>query len=351
LDRTATPLTSRGTAARSSDKRHFWLKRALAYFLALACLVWVFHDIHVGQLLAAMSITNWRFVTLAVIIDILTYVLQGVRWKLLLAPVGQLSWLRSTQGIYAGLFINELVPLRLGELVRAFLVSRWLSSQFTLVLPSIIVERFLDAFWLAAAIGLAAILVPLPKEFIKAGCALGAIVLLMASLFLWLVFRNEKGLQHTAESSASRVLRRVGRFASQFAHGLRDIRTSHRILLAALLSVAMLGCQVLALWFVMLGCRIDLLLRAGTIVLLIVRLGTAIPNAPANVGSSQLFTVLALSLFGVEKTVAAGFSIVYFLALTAPLWVIGLCAISAAGMNLSTLRSEAAALHYDPGRS
>jgi uncharacterized protein (TIRG00374 family) len=175
--------------------------------------------------------------------------------------------------------------------------------------------------------------------------------MLMASLFLWLVFRNEEGLQHIAESSASRVLRGVGRFASQFAQGLRDIRGSHRILLAALLSAGMLACQVLALWFVMLACRIDLPLRTGAIVLLIVRLGTAIPNAPANVGSSQLFTVLALSLFGVEKTVAAGFSIVYFLTLTAPLWVIGLFAISAAGMNLSTLRSEAAALRYDSGRS
>jgi len=349
LDRTATPLTSRG--ARSSDKRNFYVSRGLAYFFALACLVWVFHDIHAGQLLAAMSITNWRFVALAVITDILTYVLQGVRWKLLLAPVGRLSWLRSTQGIYAGLFTNELVPFRLGELVRAFLVSRWLSTQFTVVLPSIIVERFLDALWLAGAIGVAAILVPLPKEFIKAGYALGAIVVLMASLFLWLVFRNEKQLQHTAESSPSRVLRGVGRFASQLAHGLRDIRGSHRILVAALLSAGMLGCQVLALWFVMLACRIDLPLRAGAIVLLIVRLGTAIPNAPANVGSAQLFTVLALSLFGVEKTVAAGFSIVYFLTLTAPLWVIGLFAVSAAGMNLSTLRSEAAALRYDSSRS
>ena len=351
MDRTAPPLTSRGAAARSSDKRNFYVKRGLAYCIALACLVWVFHDIHAGRLLAAMSITNWRFVALAVIVDILTYVLQGVRWKLLLANVGRLSWLRSTQAIYAGLFTNELVPFRLGELVRAFLVSRWLSSQFTVVLPSIIVERFLDAFWLAGAIGVAAVLVPLPKEFIKAGYALGAVVLLMASLFLWLVFLNQEGLQHIAESSASRVLRGAGRFASQFAHGLRDIRGSHRILVAALLSAGMLGCQVLALWFVMLACRIDLPLSAGAIVLLIVRLGTAIPNAPANVGSSQLFTVLALSLYGVEKTVAAGFSIVYFLTLTAPLWVIGLFAISAAGMNLSTLRSEAAALRYDSGPS
>jgi hypothetical protein len=47
---------------------------------------------------------------------------------------------------------------------------------------------------------------------------------------------------------------------------------------------------------------------------LFVRLGTAIPNPPANIGTFQFFCVLALSFFGVEKTVAAGFSIVYFLA-------------------------------------
>lgn len=53
--------------------------------------------------------------------------------------------------------------------------------------------------------------------------------------------------------------------------------------------------------------------------LLVVRLGTAIPDANANVGSLQFFTVLALRLFGEDKTIVAGFSMVYFLALTAPL--------------------------------
>jgi hypothetical protein len=60
---------------------------------------------------------------------------------------------------------------------------------------------------------------------------------------------------------------------------------------------------------------------------------------------------LALSFFGVEKTVAAGFSVVYFLALTVPLWIIGLLAISRTGMSLSTIRLEAAAFRRDPGRA
>ena len=320
------------------------VKRALAYTFALACLVWGFHDIHVRQLLAAMSIANWRLVGLAILVDILTYVLQGMRWKLLLARVGRLSSLRATQAVYAGLFINELVPLRFGELVRAFLVSRWLSLQFTSVLPSMLIERFLDALWLAAGIGLAAIFVPLPKELIKAGDALGGIVLLATVLFLWIVFWKEQEVERREQNSASRVFRELSRSASQLASGLRDIGASHRLYLAALLSATMLACQVLALCFMMLACRIELSLGSGVIVLLIVRLGTAVPNAPANVGSFQFFSVLALTLFGVDKTVAGGFSIVYFLTLTIPLWIIGLLAISGTDMSLSTIRLGAAAL-------
>jgi len=347
--------TTDATERRSVRRLRPGLKRALAYAFALACLVWVFHDIDRRRLLAAMSIGNWLFILVAIIVDILTFVLQGLRWKLLLSPVGRVGWLRATQAIYAGLFTNELVPLRFGEVVRAFLVSRWLSTRVASVLPSMVVERFLDAVWLAAAIGLAAILVPLPKEFIAAGYALGGIVLLAAALFLWLVYlgareSGAKGSPRDAQrSSPSRLLRGMSRFGSEFASGLRSIGKPRRILLAALLSAGMLTCQVLALWFILLGCRIHLSLSAGAIILLIVRLGTAIPNAPANIGSMQFFTVLALGLFGVEKTMAAGFSITYFLVLTIPLWIIGLFAISNAGVNISHIRTEARVLHRGSG--
>jgi hypothetical protein len=72
--------------------------------------------------------------------------------------------------------------------------------------------------------------------------------------------------------------------------------------------------------------------------LLILRLGTTMPNAPANVGSFQFFSVLALRLFGVEKTVAVGVSIVYFISLTIPLWILGLLAIAGTGLSLATMR-------------
>jgi uncharacterized protein (TIRG00374 family) len=319
-----------------------WLKRAFGCLLALAGLVWVFHDIRPRQLLSVMSITNWWLIAASVFFDVLTYLLQGLRWRLLLAPLGRLRLLRATQAIYAGLFTNEVVPLRFGELVRAFLVSRWLGSSVGDVVPSMIVERFLDALCLALGMGLAAIFVPLPKSLAKAGDLLGGIVLVASIAFVWIVLRKEYKSQDgtRAEICKPRILAWLSSFMARLARGLRAIGMSWSLCGAWVISAGMLACQIFAIWFIMLAVGLKLSLLAGAVVVLIVRLGTAIPNAPANVGSFQFFTVLALGLFGVDKTVAAGFSIVDFFILTAPLWIIGLFALSRTGMGLDDIRAE-----------
>ena len=105
---------------------------------------------------------RWGSVALAVVVDVLSYVTQAVRWRLLLRPVGRLSWLDATQAIYAGLFASEVLPMRPGELVRAYAVARRLRTDVASVLPSIMVERLFDGIWLVACVGLTAMLVPLP---------------------------------------------------------------------------------------------------------------------------------------------------------------------------------------------
>ncbi len=325
------------------------VKRAIGYLLAFAGLVWVFYDIRPRQLLSVMSITNWWLIAASVFFDVLTYVLQGVRWRLLLTPVGRLRPLRATQAIYAGLFTNEVVPLRFGEVVRAFLVSRWLGSGVGAVVPSMIVERFLDALWLVAGMVLAAMFVPLPNNLVKAADLLGAAVLMATIVFVCIVLRKKRELERgpgeqaqkwDAPTTLSSIVSRV----SRLARGLCEIAVSRSLYFAVALSAAMLACQALAIWFIMLAFGLKLGVLAGAVVVLIVRLGTAIPNAPANVGSCQFFTVLALGLFGVEKTAAAAFSIIDFFILTAPLWVVGLFALSRTGMGLGDIRAKIGSL-------
>ncbi len=318
------------------------IKTVFGYLLAVACLVWVFHGIHVGRLLRYMTTINWWWVALAIGFDILSYICQGLRWQLLLRPIGDISWLQTTQAIYAGLFTNEVLPLRFGEFVRAYLVSRWVSAEFVSIIPSMAVERLFDGVWLAVAIGLTAMLVPLPKDLLEAGDILGVIVLLATGLFVYVVFRKEKtpADKTPGEFSGWKPLRLITSFVGRLASGLREIGTSRFFYTAFSVSLLFLVLQALAFWLILWAYGLRLSFWVGFVVLLIVHLGTAIPNAPANVGTYQFFTVVGLTLFGVEKTLATGFSVVVFVLLTVPLWIIGFLALSRSGMTLAEIRNE-----------
>ena len=137
-----------------------------------------------------------------------------------------------------------------------------------------------------------------------------------------------------------RPVRRIRAIVQTFADGVSRIGLSGNFFVSLFISLVVLVLQVLSLWMMMFAYRIHLdFMRAAT-VLLIMRLGTAIPNAPSNAGSYQFFAVLALMLFGVDKTTAAGFSVAAFLILTIPLWALGIAAINRTGMTLRDIRTE-----------
>ncbi len=322
--------------------RKRFVRPAIGYLIGLACLIWLFHDVHPRAILSSAVGIQWGWAALAIVFDILSYVCQGWRWRLLLLPVGKVSTLKTTQAVYAGLFTNEVLPMRVGEVVRTYLVSRWLSTRITAVLPSLVVERFFDAMWLTICIGLTAILVPLPKNLLEAGDVLGGIVLGGTALFLYLVFSGRKT---TLESPAGarggwKTVRFVKKVFRHMEDGLQQIGLSAMFWGAFGLSLALLVGQILAFWLIMLACGLWLSFWVGAVVLLVVHLGTAIPNAPANVGTYQFFVVVGLSLFGVDKATATGFSFVVFFLLTIPLWLIGSLALTRSGLTLSSLRGK-----------
>ena len=280
---------------------------------------------------------------LAIAFDVLSYVNQGIRWRLLLKPIGNISTLRATQAIYAGLFTNELLPMRIGELVRAYLVSRWTSVKLVAVIPSMIVERCFDSLWMVVAIGLAALVVPLPQDLLRAAELLGVIMIIAAAMLFYLSVRqrNSAWLER-GQHSSHRMVRFVATLLARLSEGVQGMGRTRAFYLAFAWSLALLVCQALAFWFVMVACNLPVSFLSGMVVFLLVHLGTAIPNTPANVGAFQFFTVLGLTLFGVAKATAAGFSIVVFLMLmlTLPLLLLGFIAISASGTSLWQIRRE-----------
>lgn len=340
MDRCADPVAPAPVGRRQSWRPN--LQQIAGYLIGALGLIWVFRDVNASALAVQARTINWWWAALAMAADVTSYVCQGARWHYLLRPVGTLPVIRATQVVYVGLFTNEIVPIRLGELVRAYVAGRWIGQPISAVIPSMLVGRTLDSVWLAAGVGLTGLVLPLPENLSIAARMLGVAVMALVSGIVVLMVRSPRVFSQWAQdpSTAGGRLKSVKVAIAGVALGVNGIADWRILALAAGFSLGLFVFQALAFWLMMMAYGLRLGLAAGVAVFLVVHVGTILPNAPANVGSFQFFTVLGLSLFGVEKTSAAGFSIVAFLALTLPLWGLGFLALARSGLTLSSIRKD-----------
>ncbi len=322
----------------------------VGYGLALISLVYVFRDFHLRRTIREYSNLSWKWVFLGMLFDVLSYVVQSIRWKFLLTPFRRTPLEKAARAVFAGLFTNILFPLRPGELLRSYLISAWEDIKFGRVLGSVGVERLVDLVVATAALAVASLFVELPRRFKSVADTLGvaALVLLaiVVGIILYLEYKmagNPELFKDPAKSKhhfPSRWMRAL--------YALHAMGTAPSFYPAVIFSLLMPFCQVLALWCLMQAYGLPLSFLAAVVVLLVINLGVSLPNAPANVGSYQFFCVLGLSVFQVDKSSAAGFSIFAFLALTVPILFVGFGAFLRSGLSLGTIREQITRFPSEP---
>ncbi|MGD0497815.1 MAG: lysylphosphatidylglycerol synthase transmembrane domain-containing protein [Bryobacteraceae bacterium] len=328
-----------------------WLPQALGYCLSAACLVWVLHGYPIKEeLVPAIRELDWKWIAVAILSDLSVYVVHGWRWNILLAPVVKLRLWRSVQAIYIGLFANEILPLRAGELIRCYLLAHWNDVRFSLVLASGVVERLIDGFWMLAVFLLTIRFVRgVPKDLTLLVQGLGLGLLLGGIALYRIASRRRHAHALGAERGWSSAWRHV-------TEGLQLMGGSRTMAQTVGISLLYLAIQVFSVWALMKADRLDLSLWSAGAVLAIVRWWTVVPSAPGNIGLVNVACVTALKLLEVEPNDAKTFSIIYFVALTAPLMIGGGIATALAGVSITELRGRAkrglraAHIHATPHR-
>lgn len=324
-------------AALPSPSRRFpsWAPQAVGYLISAGCLIWVLHGYPINDLIPTIRSLDFRWVLLAVACDLSVYVVHGWRWNTLLAPVIRLKLWRTVQAIYIGLFANEVLPLRTGELIRCYLLAHWNNLRISLSFASAAVERVIDGFWMLACFLVTASLVKgIPRDLLILVQVMSVLLIVAAGALSWIVARKQQA--HAAI--------REGRWASTMRHiveGLHLMGNPRTIGLTTAISFLYVVLQFVSVWALMKAYGLDLSIWAAAGVLTIVRFGTVIPTAPGNVGLFQFACVIALGLFDVEKNDAKTFSFIMFFALTLPLLIGGAIAVAMTGLNISELRDRA----------
>ena len=312
-----------------------WLPQVLGYCVSAACLVWVLHNYPVRDLFNALSTLDWKWVALGMGADLAVYLAHGLRWNTLLGPIARLGFWRTVQSIYIGLFANELLPLRVGELIRCYLLAHWNDLRISLIFASAAVERVLDGLFMLAAFFLTTSFVKgVPRDLMLLVNILGALLLVAVAVLIWVIRHQQHAHLVVSESRWASTLRHI-------VEGLHLMGNRRTLGFTTLVSLLYLVLQVVSYWALMKAYGLDLSFWAAGGVLAIVRFATVVPNAPGNLGLFQFACVLAMRLFDVERNDAKTFSFVLFFALVLPLLIGGAIATALTGLNIGELRNRA----------
>ncbi|MGC8759424.1 MAG: lysylphosphatidylglycerol synthase transmembrane domain-containing protein [Bryobacteraceae bacterium] len=312
-----------------------WFGTVAVYLLSLGCLLWVYHDFDWRTELPKLRQIHPVWIVAAVAADVLVYVSQAWRWNILLSPVRRLPLWKSVQAIYIGLFANELLPLRSGELIRCYLMAVWHHIPFPLVLSSALIERLIDGMWLIFGFAAVSLFVELPADLVAGVWGLAAVVGAIGTLVVFAVFNRRFSHHVTTRHRWSEVLRTA-------VEGLHAMGRSRSFPAAVGASIVYLALQVIPIHAMLEGYGLDLPWGAAAVVLVVLRLGTVLPSAPGNVGLFHLFAYLALHrVLGVDAQTAKSVAGVMFFIVTVPLLAAGAVALAFTGSELREIYHRA----------
>jgi glycosyltransferase 2 family protein len=330
-----------GPTAKDSSQ---WARFAV-YALSFGCLLWVYHDFDWKGELPRLARIHWAWLAVAVASDILVYVTQAWRWNLLLQPIARLPLGRAVQAIYIGLFANEVLPLRSGELIRCYLQGVWNRISVAVVLSSALIERLIDGVWLILGFLLVSQVTPLPREVEAGVTVLTAVVAGLAALVLFAVFNRRFAIHVTTKHKWSEILRTL-------VEGLHAMGRSRSFVASVGASLVYLALQLVPIYAMLRGYGLDLGWGAAATVLVVLRLGTIVPGPPGNVGVFHFFCYLALHrMLGVDAQTAKSLAGLIFFTITVPLLVAGSIALAFTGRNIREILRHAREHHGKHGHS
>ncbi len=273
---------------------------------------------------------------LAVLADVFVYTLQSWRWLLILKPVEAISLWTSIRAIYVGLFANEVLPLRTGELIRCFLITRWSSIPLSVSFASALIERIFDGVWLMACFFVTLQIAELPHWLERAGYFLGMIVLIAAVIIGAGMYAKRQSLNLFLGFT-------FPKWFNTLVEDLHLIGHSRYLYFAFIVSGAFMLMQAVPIYSVIQAYGLDLdstLISAFTMMVLL-RLSAVVPQAPGNLGLFQNVAFRTLVVFGVYGAMAKRFSLILWAIVTIPLILVGFLVLILSGAKMAHLHREA----------
>ena len=289
----------------------------LGALVSAACLWYALKDVDLLAMVRGMGRVGVPWVIASVVVGLLSLVVRAIRWRVLLGAIRSVDTWPVVSATFVGMMANNLLPARLGEVVRAWVLARREQVPVPTVLASIMVERLLDVLAALTIFGLC--LAALPELGGSAAGLLkraGLVVLLAVAAGiagLWLVLRFRERLLRACDCWSAQQgrawLSRGLELLRRFIEGLCVFKSGAQVSIVAGLSLFIWAVAIASFHVLAEGFALGLRPLQTALVFVIVLFGVAVPSAPGFVGTFHGFCVAGLGMVaGIEPTEAAAYA-------------------------------------------
>ncbi len=325
-------------------------KTALGFTLSAVLLWFVLRAVPLGNVVDVLRASNpWLF-ALSAIFATLIFPLRAIRWQAILEPVaGRIPFGPAWRSTAIGMMMNNVIPLRPGEVARAFSLTREVPRlTFTTSLASLAVDRIFDAIILLALMFGAMLSPEFPAGARLAGLTItqfaiggisAVIALLLVCYLAVLMPTRVLGLVRTVtERLMPRLADRIVGFADQALGGLAVLRDARRFLEVLWWAVLHWLVHALALWIGFLAVGLHAPFSAALFLQGVLGFAVALPSSPGFVGIFEAAAVAGLGVYGVSESLALSWAIGYHVLSFIPITLFGVVYLGRLGINLRDIR-------------
>ncbi len=320
--------------------------------VSVGLLLWMFLAIDWNGVGDELSRFEWWAVIPCVAILVGHFYLRALRWRYLLPGTQPVSLQHLFDSLIVGCLATFLLPLRAGEIIRPFMLTRFSKYSFSTGFVSVIVERFFDLAVVLGSFAVVAAYIPSMPDWVHGGAVALSVLaggifaaMTVATLFPGFIQRIAAWFFRFLPSGLAKA---GEKFLGEFLDGAAVLRHGGRLVITIGLSLAIWGScflQFLA-YFWLFG-------DAGNVVVaitvaVIVALAVAAPSAPGFIGVYQVATIAGFQLFGLSEQQAVAYSIVNHLLQYVFFVVYGTIVLLKAGVNLTQLRDQSLQVEAKP---
>lgn len=285
------------------------LSIAAGFLVGAALLFLAFRNIDLRGLMAIYARVNPWYILPFMATGVLELALRAARWRLLLSPSGRVRLWDAFRLEAAGLALNNILPLRLGEIIRGTFGSRVFGAPMVTVFATIVVERALDVIVLFAVFGAAALLGGVAGGFAAYDGLMWAMLAGLAAALAALAF-SEEIVAHAWFSGFFARFPRVRELFARTAAGVKGFRSPASA--AGIICFAVLQWLLDALncWWMACAFGLQGVVGAARSVALVFSSAVAasVPGMPGFFGNYEFTLARVMAAWGVQRDLALAYA-------------------------------------------